>query len=136
MINSYQDERIKIEAHFHSKWGATTPILFENTRKSPPKTGPWVRFSILDGVKEQKSIGTTQLHRNIGVVSIQIFVKRGTGLGAATDLADMAINVFDVVQLDSIQFRAAYKIPVGDIGEEYYQTNIVAPFYRNSIVKK
>lgn len=134
MINSYQDERITIESHFKSKWGATTPVLFENNKKSPPKTGNWVRFQLIDSEKTQKSIGTSQLHRNTGQVIIQIFVKRGEGLGESFDLSDMAINVFDVVQLDSIQFRAGYRIAVGEVGEEWYQTNVIIPFYRNSIV--
>jgi len=134
MLNNFQDERITIEAHFNKKWGKTTPVLFENVKKNPPKTGNWVRFLIVDSEKTQMSIGNTQLHRNIGQVMIEIFTKRGTGLGATNDLVDMAIKAFDVVQLDSVQFRSGYKVSVGDVGDEWFKTNVIIPFYRNSIV--
>jgi len=136
MINSYQNERITIEAHFKKKWGKLTPIIFENTKQDIPTKGMWVRFQIIDSEKQPKSIGSTQLHRNTGQVIIQIFVKKGDGLSHSTDLADKAINAFDIVQLDSIQFRAGYKIIAGDVGEEWFQTNVIIPFYRNSIVNR
>ena len=134
MINNYQDERVVIEGHFKNTWNDFAPVLFENVRKAPPKTGPWVRFQIQNGEKVQASIGTSQLHRNTGQVIIQVFVKKGTGIGKLHDMVDMAINCFDTVQLDSIQFRAAYKLLVGDVGDEYYQINVIAPYYRNSLV--
>lgn len=133
MINSFTDEQEIIEAHFKKVWGDTTPILFENTRKSPPTKGKWVRFTILNSEKQQASIGTSQLHRNTGQVVVQVFGKKGTKLSEITEKADMVISAFDVQQLDSIQFRAAYKINVGETGE-WYQINVIAPFYRNSIV--
>ena len=134
MINSYNDERIKIESHFKGVWNDHTPVLFQNVKKAPPKTGSWVRFEIIGSEKQQMSIGTSQLHRNIGQVIISVFVKKGTGNGKLSELVDMAVTAFDVVQLDSIQFRAGYAITVGDVGEQWFKTDVIIPFYRNSIV--
>ena len=134
MINTYIAEREAIEEQFKDIWQNKTPILFENTRQKLPKTGSVVRFKIIGEQKTQNSIGKTQLHRNIGQVFIEVSVKRGTGLDIVYDLADLAQNAFNIIQLDSIQFRSAYQIIVGEDGDDWFRINVICPFYRNSIV--
>lgn len=135
MINTYTAERIAIEEYFTNIWQNKTPVLFDNTRQKLPKTGSALRFRIVGEDKTQKSIGSSQMHRNIGQVFIEVFVKKGTGLDKLGTLADEAAAIFDVVQLDSIQFRPAYQIIVGDLNDEdWFQANVIIPFYRNSLV--
>ena len=129
---SYSDERQSIETYFKQKWGNTTTILFENTKQKPPKTVPFVRFTIIEGVGNQISIGPTQLHRNEGQVQVQVIVPKGKGNGEARELADMVVSAFRVKQLNTIQFRVPYLVNSGEF-DEYFQINVICPFYRNEI---
>ncbi len=133
MINSYSEEREIIETYFKEKWAKAAPVLFENSKQIPPKTGAYVRFLILDGTSEQASIGKTQLHRSQGMVQVQIFAKKGTGKAKVLELCDMVENIFSTTQLDSIQFRSAYTIQIGEV-DQYWQANVLCPFYRNRII--
>jgi hypothetical protein len=134
MINTYFAEREAIEEQFKDIWQNKTPIIFENSRQKLPRTGSVVRLRIIGEDKTQKSIGTSQIHRNIGQVFAEISVKRGTGLDIVYNLADLAQSAFNIIQLDSIQFRSAYQIIVGEVGDDWFQINVIAPFYRNSLV--
>lgn len=131
MINTYSDQREIIESYFKQVWDDTCPILWNNTRKSPPKSGRWIRFNILNGEGNQVSIGSTPLHRNAGLVSVQIFVKKGVGASQSYQLVDLIVAAFKRKQLDSVQFRTPSVLEVGEI-DEWFQVNVTCPFYRNS----
>jgi len=133
MINTFSKEREAIETHFGKKWGNTTKVLLDNSRVKPPADEPFVRLSIIQGTGSQISMGATQLHRTESQVQVQIFVKKGSGRKRLMMLADAAEELFTNLQLDSIQFRSAYIVNVGEINE-WYQINVVAPFYRNRVV--
>ena len=133
MINTFSKEREAIETYFKNKWGKTTKVLWDNSRLKPDATGAYVRLSIINGAGAQISIGGTQLHRTENQVQVQIFDKKGKGKKTLLELADMVETMFTNLQIDSIQFRSAYLIDVGEINE-YYQINVVCPFYRNRIV--
>jgi hypothetical protein len=132
MINTFNEEREAIESHFKQKWGKASKILWENSRVKPPASGEFVRLNILQGAGSQISIGPTQLHRTESQVQLQIFGEKGKGKKKVLELADYAEELFTNLQLDSIQFRSAYIINVGEVSE-WYQLNVVCPFYRNRI---
>ena len=132
MINSYNAQREAIENYFKQAWNSETPVLWNNSRQAPPKTGSWIRVTILNGIANAVSIGQTSVHRNEGLVQVQIFAKKGTGTKVLYDLADIVVNIFSQKQIDSIQFRVPEVIDVGEI-EEFYQINVSCPFYRNRI---
>ena len=129
--NSYQTQRAAIENYFKSVWNDTTIILWENTRQTPPNS-TYVHVSTTNGLAQATSLGTTQIHKSVGIFTVQLFVKKGAGLGEAYNLADIIVNAFSHKQLDSIQFQIPNITEVGEI-DEFYQLNVSCPFYRNRL---
>ncbi len=91
----YEQQRNDIETRFKNAWGSTTPIAWQNVGFTPPTSGSFVRFAILNGDSNQMSVGSTAgLYRNAGVIQISVYTEPNQGTRAGLLLADQAAAVF------------------------------------------
>lgn len=128
----FEQQRNDIESRFANAWGATTPIAWQNVAFTPPASGSWVRFSILNGEAQQMSVGSTAgLYRTAGVLSISIFTEANQGSRAGLLLADQAAAVFRGAAFgNGIKCRAASLAYLG-IDGKFYRHEVTVPYYRD-----
>lgn len=73
-----------------------------------PPDAEWVRFNILWGDGFVQTMGGPGLGTNelVGVVSIQLFVKPGSGSGALEGYCDDVREIFNRVEVSGVRFEA------------------------------
>ena len=90
---SFDDERAAIEKRMSDNW-STTPVKYENVSFSRPSTA-WVALYINTGLTRQITLGDQeQVHRNVGIITVQICIPEDTGTAAARMLADAVGTLF------------------------------------------
>ena len=67
----FEQERKNIYTHFYSNFRMDIPVAYDNQKPNfiPEEQDVWVRISILNGARDQISMGDTKVVRSIGVVS-------------------------------------------------------------------
>lgn len=95
----------------------------------------WVRLTILTNDSQQAELGTKFTRQN-GLISIQVFVKTGTGTQRARVLAESIRTIFHIVQFDDIITRAGSMTVIGEQTgtgdtDNFYQLNIDIPYHRH-----
>tara|TARA_R110001606_G_scaffold145255_2_gene285202 strand:+ start:1465 stop:1899 length:435 start_codon:yes stop_codon:yes gene_type:complete len=95
----------------------------------------WVRLTILTNDSQQAELGTRFTRQN-GLISIQVFVKTGTGTQRARSLAESIRTIFHIVQFDDITTRAGTMTVIGEQTgtadtDNFYQLNIDIPYHRH-----
>lgn len=125
-------ERIAIESRFNTNWTTTTKA-FDNIPFKPPTNGDgWARLTILDGKSDQVSLNTDPTHRRVGVITVQIFVPKGTGTITVRTYADSIAAIFRNAVFSGIVCRSPFLVRVGQTGE-WYQMNVIVPFFIDEI---
>jgi len=131
----FEQERKNIYTHFYSNFRMDIPVAYDNQKPNfvPEEQDVWVRISILNGARDQISMGDTKVIRSIGVVSFQIFARENKGSTDARTIADAISNVFDLQRVENMQFKTSY---IGGIllNQGFYQLNLNVPYFRNEIV--
>lgn len=135
---SYAAERASIETRWNTLWvtgspsAARTPTSYEDVPHEPVEGTPWVRLTILNGEGRQLSSGDplNNMHRYVGIISLQIFTPAGQGSAAGKVLADLAAAVFRNQRFDSIYSRVPY-VSGTSIDGNWQQTNVNVPFWRD-----
>lgn len=130
----WQAEASDIESRFETNWGSTTDISWDNVEYEPSEDSSWVEFTILDGESNQVSLGDSPLHRNVGVININIYAPLDTGTGSARALADQAATIFRSVQFSNILCRSPSITRIGNVKREsgsWYQYNVTVPFQKD-----
>jgi|TARA_Y100000114_G_C11565104_1_gene233645 hypothetical protein len=134
---TFADERKAIESRLSTNW-TTTTIQFENVPFKKPDNNTYIAMFILNGSAEQIDMSgsaTTDKHRHIGNIIIQIFVPADTGTNTARSYADSLATIFRAVQFSAgssgtILCRTPTITRVG-VSEGILQTNLDIPFQRD-----
>lgn len=121
-----------IRVRFKNAWVNQPPVQLPALKFTPPDNGPWMRLVIQDSGASWASMGDpgNNIARNVGQVTIQIFVPSGEGEGLALEIADLAMAVFRSWSdaTTGLRFEVPpYARQVG-IDGKWYQVNVVAPF--------
>lgn len=93
----------------------------------------WVNLTILTNVSEHAEIGGKFTRQN-GLISVQVFVRTGTGTQRARVLAESIRTIFHIVQFDDITTRAGTMTVIGESAgdtDSFYQINLDFPYYRH-----
>lgn len=114
---------------------AKTPIAWPNVAFTPP-SGPWVRFSVLDGEGVWRSIGSpgSNIAGYVGVVVIQVFVPLLSGESTAREYADAAAATFQGQTIGGIRFSLATFSLSNSVANDWYQMNVSIPFRRDELL--
>ena len=131
-MSGFEAERAAIEAKFATGWANRTPVAFDNSRFISPTAGSWVRLTIIPGDSFNASLGVNHV-RNVGIISLQIFVQEDSGTRQARQLADQAATILENQRFNGIRTRAASLARVGESGS-YLQMNLNVPYYRDVII--
>ena len=136
-----ETERIAIEGRWQTLWvdtgsppAALTPVGYSKQDFTQTVGGNSVRLTINDGMAEARSIGSpgTNLVRNNGSITIQIYVPGGAGEATMRPLAETAQGIFRNVVFGGIRCRVPYVSGTTE-NAPFLVWNIVAPFVRDEL---
>jgi hypothetical protein len=131
---SYESEHSQLRVRFNDQF-SSAPIAWPNVEFTPPVRSPWVRFNVLDADSFQTTIGaTTNNHRFVGIVVINIFVPLDVGNASALAMADVVAAIFRNWCGSTVRCRAASVKDLGPDGNGWYQVNVVVPFQRDELL--
>lgn len=116
---------------------APPPVYWDNMESAadepPPRGEPWARVSVQHNLGEQSTMGAPggRNFERYGLVMIQVFVPRGTGLVISDALCKIARDAFEGARTPDgeVWFRNATVREVG-AGRDtlWFQTNVSAEF--------
>lgn len=134
---SFEQHREYIEGRFNTNFAtATTPVQYDNvdflvsgtsTLKSNKGLDEWCRLTIIPGNTTNQTVGATR-QRSIGVITVQVFTKSGTGSDRARALSDSIKTVFENKSFNGVRTHATSISRIGD-SDGYLQINVSTPFY-------
>lgn len=136
MAADYKEEFNILCQAFHAGWDDETPIAWENVPYSPQSGIPWVRFSVRPGKSSQVTIGSPgrNMFRYPGIVDVQIFTPKHSGISQATRLSDKVIKIFHELVLDGFIFSEGYLIVVpASTDDAWCQVNVIVEYRRTTI---
>jgi len=105
-----------------------TGIAYENKEFDPVSGAAWIRATIQEADSSVAGLGSTNLYRNPGIISIQVFTKLGGGTKEGNDIAESIVSIFNGATFDGINCRASSIDRVGE-SEGWYQLNVTTPYY-------
>lgn len=89
----------------------------------------WFRLSLLTGLNEMSGMADQPMTREHGIVSIQIFDRRGDGVSRET--ADSLSRHLAYWREDALELLTPSTASVGLTDESFYQTNLTIPYRFN-----
>lgn len=130
MATGFDNAQQLIEQKFNTAWNAATPIAFDNVEFDPPATvDQWVRLNVLDEAAFVAGMGGgVNLYRHPGIVIVQVFIRDGSGIREAKQLADTVAAIFRGANENGILYRAPYVETVGP-NNGWFQVNVNIPFH-------
>lgn len=101
---------------------------YENRQDvKPPPSGLWAQMYITHGLRNITSISDKPCTRRTGVVTIDVFVRKGQGTANINNLTDSLEDWFSFYQEGSLWLDAARTI--NDRGSDtYYQSTVYIPY--------
>lgn len=101
---------------------------YENRQDvTPPQSGLWAQMYITHGLRNITSVGSEPCTRRTGVVTIDVFVRKGQGTANINNLTDSLEDWFSFYQDGSLWLDAARTI--NDRGSDtYYQSTVYIPY--------
>lgn len=108
-------------------------VKWPNTPFKQPTNGEWVVPTIVPGSGRQDSMGSPKLERQLGIVTVQIFVPKNSGDRRARAIADTVASWFryqtfkDDTTGTNVILRAPEATKVGERADSY-QLNLRIPF--------
>lgn len=121
-------EQIDIESYFAPLWTYTT-VEKENVLLNKSNLTEWVRLRVLPASARIASLGANALYRYRGIVTVQIYIRDGIGVGRANVLADLVDPLFRSVVLGNIHFGVPEATKMGN-RDGWYGLNVDCPYYR------
>lgn len=121
--------RKSIEGRFSAFTGIpNTNKGYENRQDPPvPQSGQWANIYIDHVLRKVASIGSAPCTRRTGVVTIQVFDRRGAGTASINRLTDEIENYFSFYQEGNLWLDAA--VTINDRGSEtYYESTVYVPY--------
>jgi len=110
------------------------PIDKDNDEVDQPDNQVWATFSIVEAIREQRTLGNSPDYRTTGTCFIQLFAPASTGEVTVRTLADFVVDAFSRVTDTGVTFRTPTIRPVGrrEAGD-WWQLNVSCPFYYDEI---
>ena len=101
---------------------------YENRQDvKPPKSGIWAQIYITHGLRNVTSIGDAPCTRRTGVVTIDVFVRKGQGTANINQITDSLEDWFSFYEVGNLWLDAARTI--NDRGSDtYYQSTVYVPY--------
>lgn len=101
---------------------------YENRQDvEPPKSGLWAQIYITHGLRNISSIGSDPCTRRTGVVTIDVFARKGQGTANINNMTDSLEDWFSFYQEGDLWLDAARTI--NDRGSDtYYQSTVYIPY--------
>jgi hypothetical protein len=115
---------------FHTYW-TETEVAWPNLLFDPSSLSPaeWARITNIPADSNQVSMGgATNLHRQFGLVLVELYIDQDSGARRSLELADLAINFFHGLSLPGITFRSPDTEHIGVI-DGWLQKNISCDYY-------
>lgn len=107
------------------------PIVWDNVTGRPASDQvPWIRVQILHSRGGPETLANSEgkvRYSREGIVSIQLFVPAGTGLGQNDELIQLFLNQFERPNIKKIWFRNTSFREIGADGA-WFQTNFTSQF--------
>lgn len=126
---TYKAESIAIESRFAAAFTACS-VKYSNVQFDPTPGEAFAEINIIIADSIRASIGDTNLHRNVGIISVNIYEPLHTGTATGKEKADLAAAVFRSASFSGITCRSPKVVEVGEIGE-WYVINMSVPFFRD-----
>lgn len=108
---SYKDETIAIESRFAAAF-TVCAVKYSNVDFTPTAKTAWAELIVVVGDSFHAEVGTS-LHRNVGIISVNIYEPRGTGTADGKYKADLAAAVFRSQQFNGITCQSPKVVQVG-----------------------
>jgi len=122
------DSHDAIITAFNTYW-TYTPVAWPNLQFDPSVVDEWVRITNIPGDSNQASMGgSTNLHRQFGLVLLELYIDQDSGARRSVELADLAINFFHGLALTGITFRSPDTAHIG-IVDGWLQKNVSCDYY-------
>jgi hypothetical protein len=129
---TFKNEQRDIEQRFKDNWGSTTAVKYANVDFTPVPGESWVDINVVDGDQIPISLGGigATLHRNVGIISINVYTQLNIGTQTGKNLADTAATIFRGQTFSGIICRT---VRITDLGETngWYVHNVSIPFWRD-----
>ena len=121
-------DSIAIESRFAT--GFTVCLVkYSNVKFVPANRIAWAEIHVIIADSMNAEIGAGR-HRNIGIISVNIYEPINTGTAAGKEKADIAVAIFRDQQFNGITCRSPKIVQVGEV-DEWYVINMSVPFYRD-----
>lgn len=120
-----------IESRFATNWASRTPVRYDNVEYNPTPGTTWADLQIQDtNVFIAGITGTNNMHRSLGLISINIHSPIGEGTRTARGHADTAAAIFRDQIFSSVVCKSASITRVGPVGE-WFVHNVTIPFHHD-----
>ena len=125
---TFKAESIAIESRFAAMF-TVCPVKYSNVPYKPIGVA-FAELKVIVADSVRASIGDTNLHRNTGIISVNIFEPVNTGTSTGKEKADLAAIVFRSASFSGITCRSPKVVEVGEI-DEWYVINMSVPYFRD-----
>jgi len=126
---TYKAESIAIESRFAVAF-TVCPVKYANVQFNPTPGEAFAEIHVIGADSMRASIGDTNLHRNVGIISVNIYEPLHTGTATGKEKADLAAAIFRSASFGGITCRSPKVVEVGEI-KEWYVINMSVPFFRD-----
>lgn len=89
----------------------------------------WIRICVNEADGKRMSLGDNPLYRYHGICFVQVFVKPDSGVGRATQIADMVTPLLRDQVINGVHFFVPHIVKVGEV-KGWYQLNVLTDYYR------
>ncbi len=124
---------LALQAHFGAN--VDVPVFYANQAGTPDlSVEVWVRMVVLLGDAEQADFGVPRRYRTLGILTVQIFVLKGIGDGAAKALAETIKPLYRSCVVSDCVFSTprVEVVPTND-DSPWYQMNVLCPFHHDEV---
>ena len=128
----------ELESFFIDGWGITTPILFDDVSLDMSNEDQWVRVIVQPYSNRNITIGNSMnssgTRRDMGVVVIQVNVKKNIGSGTAWELVDQVKGIMVNKSIVSNLWTDSGDVRRSGAEESgFYQLSVSIKFVSNDI---
>jgi hypothetical protein len=127
---SYTAQNTAIRSRFHTNWGSSPPVKYDNADFTPPANAAFVELQIVPGPETPVSLGTTVLYRNLGLISINVYVPVNIGTAVLNGYCDTIATIFRGQNFSSITCRGANINRIGEIDGRFV-ANVSIEYFRD-----
>lgn len=130
---NFEAARAAIAGRLSTLWTAlqpNVPVDYENRAlvDLARQTGPFIACDVVFGNGEQKTLGLSPVVRYSGNISLEVWVKQGTGTATAFAYLEQLAAMFKTTYFGGVYTAAPRPIPAREQADWCVHT-ILVPFY-------